>query len=272
MNNRNHNLHKNKKNSLIALSVTFVATILIISFILSSSLSSAALPINVAESGTQLRFDMPYAYVGECTANMSYTDSNNRLMYADSLYPSAILLNITRVPGIQIASCDAEIEIYGIHVTTDTGVVENHAYFSGTNYNPTFSRSQLSSFVPYINDLINKTVYSTIKGNFQFNWTENTAVLTRPVGSIGLFSSFNSTLGLWSAGKPNDISVTVERIGYITTSNGSVSIYKDLTTKTAATVQLSNYSGGFLYNTVVPAAKLSQTDLFHPNATLTVNP
>src|ERR1035437_4336630 len=104
MDNGNHDLHKNKKNSLIALCVIFIATVFIVSFALSSSLSSAAQPIQVAASGTQLRFDMPYVYVGECTANRSYSDSNNRLMYADSLYPSAILLNITRVPGIQIAS------------------------------------------------------------------------------------------------------------------------------------------------------------------------
>lgn len=255
---------KTVKRNLTILGVILIATALIVSFSLTLD-SSSAQTTNVAGSGTQFKFGIAYAYVGKCTANTSYIDSNG-LMSLYSQYPSAVVFNITRVPGVQITSCEAEIEVYGVHIVTDTGTVENHAYFIGTNYTSSFSVSKLSSFVQHINDLVDRSVYSEVKGDFGFNWPDNTSILSHTVGSVGCYSSLNSTLGLWSAGKPNDISVTVDRIGYITTSDGSVSVYKDVTTNnTAASTQLGNYGDGFLHNTLVPAARLPQTDLFSPS-------
>jgi len=228
----------------------------------------------VAGSETQFKFDVPYAYVGKCTNYTSYTDSNGYLMSRVSQYPSAVVFNITRLPGVKIASCDTVIEVYGVHIATDTGIAEHHAYIVGTNYSSSFSpSSELSSFLAHVDDLIDKTVYSDTKGDLYFNWTDNTSILTHTVGSVCCYSSLNSTLGLWSAGKPNAIVVTVDRIGYITMTNGSVSVYKDAATNNTATmVQLDNYEDGFLHNTLVPAAKLPQTTLFDPTATIKLVP
>lgn len=96
--------------------------------------------------------------------------------------------------------------------------------------------------------------------------TDNTSILSNPVGSVDCYSSLHSGHGLWSAGKPNTMSVTVQRIGYLTIKNGSVSLYKDtLETTTTAIEQIGNYQNGFLHNDLVPAAKLPQTNLFHPS-------
>jgi len=271
--NAEYNWHQKQiainKRYLAVLGIVLIATALIVSFSLALATSSAQ-PTNVAGSETQFNFDVAYAYVGKCTNHTSYTDSNGNLMSRVSQYPSAVMFNITRLPGVKIASCEAVIEVYGVHITTDTGKVENHAYIVGTNYSSSFSPdSELTSFFPYIGDLIDRSVYrSGVIGDLYFNWTDNTSILSRKVGSVGCYSSLNSTLGLWSAGKPNEISVTVNRIGYLTISNGSVSVYKDAaTTNTATTAQLGNYEDGFLHNTLVPAAKLPQTNLFEPTAT-----
>ena len=195
------------------------------------------------------------------------------LMSLVSQYPSIVVFNITRVPGVKITACEAVIEVYGVHITTDKGEVENLGYIVGTNCSSDFfPSSELPSFLPHINDLIDKRIYSTVKGDLCFNWTDNTSILSRKVGSVCCYSTQNSSLGLWSAGKPNEISVTVNRIGYITLNNGSVSIYKDAVINTATIVQLSNQDDGFLHNSLVPAAEMPQTNLFDPTAKSATRP
>jgi hypothetical protein len=249
------------------------ATAVIVSFSLAVATSSAE-NIKVAGSETQFELNVAYAYVGKCTANTSYTDSNGRLMSLVSQYPSAVVFNITRLSGVRFPSCEAIIEVYGVHIATDTGKVEHHAYIVGTNYSASFSPdSELPSFLPHINNLIDKTVYITVKGDLCFNWTDNTSILSHTVGSACCYSNFNSTLGLWKSGKPNAIIVTVDRIGYITMDNSSISIYKhSTTTNTTTVVQLGNYEDGFLHNTIVPAAKLQQATLFEPAAANQLTP
>jgi hypothetical protein len=223
-------------------------------------------PVYVAASATQFNPDIAYAYVGPAPANSSYFDQGfNATMYLASQFPSIVCLNITRIPGIQIASCDAEIEVYGVKIVTNTGLTENYAYGVGTNYNASFSHSQKNALVPYVNDLVDHNLYRAITGSFEFNWTTDASILSHTIGSIGWYTTNpNAGTGLASAGIPQSITVTVYRIGYVTVSNGSVSIYKDSNVKSIISVQLSKYEDGFLYNKLVPTAQLPQTDLFHP--------
>ena len=136
----------------------------------------------------------------------------------------------------------------------------------GTNYNSSFSRSDKSALVAYVDNLVDHNLYKENSGIFEFNWTANTSILSSTTGSVGWYtSSHNRSAGLYSAGIPNAISVTVYRIGYLTMSNGSVSIFKDSATNNVkASAQLGNYGDGFLYNKLVPPAELPQTDLFYP--------
>ncbi len=249
-----------KRCLVVALGIVLVATV-VISFYPASATSPSSQTMNVAGSEAQFKLSIAYAYVGK-GPNASYTAANGVLMSPSSLYPSAVVFNITRVPENQIAACDAEIEVYGVHISTDNGVLENHAYFVGTNDNPSLSSSDLSTIVEHANDMIDQRVFSDARGNFNFNWTENTSITSHAVGSIGSYWSMPSSAGLWSAGKPNAISVSVNRIGYVTITNGSISVYEDVDNKAAiAQIQLDNYEDGFLHNTV-PADKLSQTNPF----------
>ncbi len=269
---KNFHSKKSVKNYLAILSLLLVAIAIIVASLQASPTSSAQ-TINMAVSETQFKFEIPYAYAGHCTTNGSYTDSNGNLMSLESQYPSAVVFNITRIPGIQIAACDAVIEVYGVQIVANTGEAENHGYFIGTNYNSSFSGSELSALEVPVTNLADPNVYNEVRGNFCFNWTENTSILSHSVGSVGCYVNGPTSPGLWSSGKPNAVSVTIHRIGYITMKDGSVSVYKDASiSNVAASAQLSSYGDGLLHNALVNFDNLPKTDLFHPTATNKVAP
>ena len=265
MNNK-PKISKTMQRLLAALCTMLIATI-VIAFSSASADTSSQQPTNVAGPETQFNVSIAYAYVGErpSNANASYVGSNGALMFPVSQYPSAVILNVTRLPGAQIASCDAEIEVYNIQITTITGLVENNCYFVGTNYNPSFSSSEPSRLIAQLKDLITSKDYSGFIGNFEFNWTDSTSILSNLVGSANCYSTLHSSLGLWSAGNPESISVAVYRIGYIKMSNDSVVVYNEQPNSNAVDVkQLNTYGNGLVYNNLVPADKLPQVDLFSP--------
>jgi hypothetical protein len=256
------------KRSLVITGLMIVLTALVVTVSFESSATSAQTILNAGPE-TQFKLDIAYAYVGQGPINASYTETNGAKMSIVSQYPSTVQLNVTRLPGVQLSSCDAVIEFYNVKVMSNTGLAENIPYFIGTNYNASFSNADLSTLFAKVNDLIDPQDFSTaLRGDFEFNMTDNASILSVPIGSIGCYSTRPSELGLWSAGNPQSISVAVQRIGYITMNNGSVYLYKEQPEKVAsASSQLSNYGNGFLHNNVVPTDKLPQTDLFHPNQT-----
>ena len=217
---------------------------------------------------TQFQVHIAYAYVGPAPSSVNtYSEkTTNATMRLASEYPSVVRLNITSIPDVQIVGCDAVVEVYGVKIATNTGLAEYHAYFVGTNYNPSFSNASQSTLIQYVIDLVNVSLYSNIVGNFKVDWTSNTSLLTNPIGSITKYTSASSSaLGLFSAGEPNAVSVTVYRIGYITITNGSVTVFEDPSNSTPKdTVQLSNYESGFLHNDLIPSAQLPQANLFQP--------
>jgi hypothetical protein len=260
------------KRHLAALGITLIAVSLIVCIAITSATTPSGQTVNLAGSETQFKLNIAYAFVGQGPSNASYTAANGALMVPVTDYPSAVVFNTTRLPGTQIAACDAEIEVYKVQIAADTGIVENHCYFVGTNYNQAISHSELSSLFDHVRDLGVLSGSMDIRGSFQLNWTQNTSLLSHSVGSIGCYSNYTNNIasganGLWRAGVPNAISVTVQRIGYITISNGSVSLFEDTSNTNATAIQqLSNYGNGFLYNDLVPATKMPQLDLFHPNS------
>ena len=228
-------------------------------------------PHEVASPKTQFQVHIAYAYVGPAPSSgvSTYFDqATNTTMRLVSQYPSVVRLNISCVPNAQIAGCDAVVEVYGIKIASDKGPAEYRAYFMGTNYNPSLSNASLSTLIQHVPDLYDVSLYSNLAGNFKFSWDDHTSFLTNTLGSITSYTSADSSaLGLFSAGKPNAVSVTVYRIGYITITNGSVTVFEDPSNTTPADmVQLGNYESGFLHNGLVPSAQLPQENLFQPIA------
>jgi hypothetical protein len=206
-----------------------------------------------------------YAYAGPTNITTSANpiqDFPIKTLNAASLYPSIIYLNFTFVSGAGSESCDAKFEAYLIQFQTDTGLNESYAYYEGTNFSPSLGTGAMPN--PTFNDLIDMGPESGIGtgAGFVFNLTPNESVWGR-VSSSGSFQSGPSGLGLWSAGQPNTISVSVRRLGWLTyTGNSAQTTFA--ADDVIAQVQLERFGNGFLYNTVVPEDSLSQIDFFSP--------
>jgi hypothetical protein len=264
--------------------ILLAATVLIVSFSLASSATlldqqtasitpieqQEVMPVQTSQKPSPPRFnvDVAYAFVGKGPSEAPHSYFGWDVDYPESQYPSAVYLNVThRVSSAAPMSCDALIEVFLIQIISDKGPTESYAYFEGTNYEPSFSDSALTSLTARIYDLIDPSTVNGVTGHFRFNWTDNTPIFGGQVGSFGSYSSNPMELGLWSAGKPNTISVTVRRIGCVTMDGGSISVRADVASANAE-LQVQKFGDGFLYNKVVPADKLAQTklqtDLFQP--------
>jgi hypothetical protein len=241
------------------------AVVLIISFSLISSALSSVLSVQSLKSEPLFNVDVAYAFVGKGPYEAPHSHFDGVPHYAKSQYPSAVYLNVTHDSSAELESWDAIIEVYLIQIISDKGPKENYAWFEGTHSSPSFSDSELTSLTAHIYDLIDLNTISGVRGHFRFNWTDNKSILGGKVGSFGSYSSSPSRLGLWSAGKPNTISVTVHRIGRVTLNDDSISVQAD-TTSVRSTVQLERYEEGFLSNKIIPIDNLSQIDLFQPLA------
>jgi hypothetical protein len=213
----------------------------------------------------QLDVAIAYAYAGPSLSDTSINGDNGANMYAVTQYPSAVILNITLLGGNTFSTCDAFIEIYRIQVKTDTNQTENYFYTMGTNFKPSFSPSEYVSLSRnVVNFTVKQSSIGTI-GGFKFNMTENCSVLSLPIGSSGAYASMPSGDGLWQRGTPNTITVTAQRIGVLTISNGAVTALEDdVDTAPKTSVNLNPFGTGFLYNQIVPASTLESIDLFHP--------
>jgi hypothetical protein len=271
MKKKDNKLHKKRlspsriKRRFLLLGSMFLAVIIIASISLSLG-STPAQIVHTAGPKTQFQLSVAYAYAGAGPANDSYIANNSTLMSPKTLYPTAVQFNITRLLGIQIEACDAALEFYSVRIMTNTGIVEKNCYFIGTNYKPSFSDAQLTTLFDHVYDVVSpKNLTTPSRGNFEFNMSDNESILSAIVGSSGDYTTARSTSGLWTRGQPNIVSVTVQRIGYLTINNDSVSVYLDSPDRNpTAVAQLSSYGNGFLHNKIVPANKLANTDLFHP--------
>jgi len=259
------------KRRFLLLGSLFLAVIIIASISLSLGSTSEqtvqmAQTLHVTGPQTQFQLSVAYAYAGAGPANDSYVANNSALMSPKTLYPTAVQFNITRLPGIQIEECDAALEFYSVQIMTNTGIIEKNCYFIGTNYKPSFSDAQLTTLFDHVYDVITpRNLTTPIKGNFEFNMSDSKSILSAIVGSSGDYTTARSTSGLWTKGQPNIVSVTVQRIGYLTITNNVVSAYIDSPNRNpTAVAQLSSYGNGFLNNNIVPANKLANMDLFHP--------
>jgi hypothetical protein len=262
--------NKKGKQPLIASSLVLMISVALISIYVLSPTSSAQLVKN-ADSQMQFKIDIAYAYVGQ-HSNLSI-DSNGKQMFRLSQYPSSLVLNITRLPGVLAPSCDAIIEVYNVEIATEKGESEDYAYIIGTNYNESYSGEGLPTMIQSAHTLLDSDKYLGLKGDAHFRWKDNESKLSHPIGSICYFTTVNSSLGLWREGVPNQLSITISRIGYVTIGNNTTTIYKDAdTTKTTNSVNLTPYNNGFICNNAISPEKLSQTDLFSPIAANEITP
>jgi len=214
---------------------------------------------NCTQTQSQFNVDVIYAYAGPEISNKPVHDFNGIPMHHESLYPDIVYLNFTHVSNAEKEACEAEIEVYQIQLTADTGIQESHICFFGTNYATNFP--VISNATSRIEALMGTQHYEDISGVFKLSMSTNESLWFK-VGSLDSTTSKPSGLGLWKAGEPKLIIISVQRIGSIAL-DGMVSSIRQAKTEEAVTVSLENSGQGFIYN-IIPKDKMLQTDVFHP--------
>ncbi|MDG6223123.1 MAG: hypothetical protein QCH99_07685 [Candidatus Bathyarchaeota archaeon] len=224
---------------------------------------SASTP-NFLETEQQFNLDVTYAYAGKGIPNATVTDSKGVLLHPLSQYPSAVYFNVTR-PTVEDVLCDAILEVFKVTIVSDKGPAENFVFFTGTNCNPSFADVELNALTRGIYDLFDENSIDGVSGLFCFNWTDDESFLSAKVGSFGTYTNYKNGLGLWSAGKPNTISVKFHRIGRVTMTNRAISVQLDaISANNKTQVQLQEYNDGFLKNELLPMNELTQNTWFQP--------
>jgi hypothetical protein len=240
------------------------------SLITQSSQSSSV--TETSQSSPMFNVKVSYAFVGLRTQHLTLPNHMQSQILIDtlnaaSLYPSLICLDVVKTSNSPIEPCNAQIEVYQIQVTTDTGVKESYIYTIGTNVNPAFSNaSQLTTLRPYIADLFNSQGIDNAKGYFFINSTIGQSISGTRSGSLGKYQSNPSTLGFWTAGQPNAVEISIQRSGYILLKDDSISVVNsDAHVVTTTQVQLEKSGNGFLFNTAIPQERLQMiSNPFNP--------
>jgi len=245
--------------------ISLIAVILSVIVISQFSISSLSASAPNFQAEQQFNLDVSYAYVGKGTPNVTVTDSRGNVLRPISQYPSAVYFNVTR-PTIENLECDAILEVFNITIASDKGPAEHFIFFTGTNYNPAFSDAELEALTWRIYDLFDVDTIDGVSGMFFPNWTTtDESFLSAKVGSYGTYTDYKNDLGLWNEGKPNAISVTFHRIGYVTMTNGAVSVQPDdISVNYKTQFQLQKHNEGFLKNEIVPMDELSGKNQFQP--------
>ena len=221
------------------------------------------------QANSMFNIDVVYAYVGARTNYLTLTSSMQsatgiNTLNAASLDPSLICFNVTKASNEQLTSCDAQIEVYEIQVSTDTGASENYIYTIGTNLNPAFANTtELSVLRPAVQSLTGGIDIYRMEGYFAMNWTVVDTISGTRIGSLGCYQSGPSSQGFWNSESPHTITVSIHRLGYILLNGSKISTYPDPQNSNTQ-VSLAQKNNGFLYNIAVPLEKMAQIDLFNP--------
>jgi hypothetical protein len=246
---------------LIGFSATYA--LLLSTFGTKSSPSPSPTPtetITQGETGSKPQFDVDVVYAYAGPGDSSSHSHFGMTVHPLTLYPSVVYFNFTHVSNAESESCDAKFEVYLIQMSSDKGSTETYAYYEGTNYNPSLDMIPYFSLDTFIDT--GPTSGIIVGGGFRFNWTTNTSSWGS-IGSYGSYGSGESGLGLWSAGQPDAIFVSVRRLGWVTV-NGTSTFATLASAEDIVQVKLEKFGDGFLYNKIVPEDKLSQIDLFRP--------
>jgi hypothetical protein len=135
--------------------------------------------------------------------------------YPSSYYPVTAVLNLTYLGNTQNQPYDIVCEGYYVNYTADTGASVSSIGWLGTNFNASIQDPSMFSMI--------ETPWGRMSSMyFKFHMNVSDTYPFR-VTDGGKFSSVNGTEGLWSKGVPNTITVTVQRIGWLTSEGNQTS-------------------------------------------------
>jgi hypothetical protein len=148
---------------------------------------------------------------------------------------------------------------------SDTGTVENYLYSMGTSYNAAFSdfNAVTRAIDSKISDFVNTGAINGGESYFAVNMTSGQSIVGTAVGSLGSYTNKPDGLGLWSLRQPNNITMSVRRLGSITL-NGTSVLATTASPSNVSSVQLEKYGSGFIASNAVAENGMTQIDPFRP--------
>jgi hypothetical protein len=241
--------------------------------------------------------NVPYAYY---TANAT-NNQNGVISYGEGYY---IALEITTNPDSMKMLPNARMEYYQIQVYSDQGSIENFTYVISANcigttnpytsYTYAFANYFNSGDIAYGNltDLTLPTKEWVFLPNFngslpatnQPSWQSSTSytLISKGQAISGISESFSNGLLIQGINmtstdpylnhqlqqisniqNAHTISIDISRIGYVTMEGNSTTV-TPTDSNVIQHIELTQYQGGFLYNTIIPQDQLSQTNLEDP--------
>jgi hypothetical protein len=153
--------------------------------------------------------ELTYAFTGRTNATGEGHDHFGWGIetYPSDYYPVTAILNLTYRGNPENEDYDVICEGYMLNFTADTGAFVSVLGWLGTNYN-------ISCKSPPMPPRDSPWGHFS-RMYFRFNMSTGDKIFLRATDG-GTFSSVNGTLGLWSNGTPNMITVTVQRAGWLT--------------------------------------------------------
>lgn len=167
--------------------------------------------------------------------------------YPASYYPVTAILTLTYRGNPENQSYDIIAEGYMVNLTANTGAKVSVMGWLGTNYNV----SCHSPPIPPLNSPWGH--FSSMYCRFNMSTTDEYYLRAT---NGGTFSSINGTLGLWSNGAPNTVTVTVQRVGWlIVQGNQSEYVINPAANEIIQQIQLEKMGDEFGFGTY-PAGKV----------------
>ena len=186
--------------------------------------------------------ELTYVYVGPTNSTGEGHDhfGFNVTTYPSTYYPVTMIFKLTYLGNPENEPYDAKFEGFQVKFFADTDATASYIDYFGTNFNPSYSNLP-NPFPGTLSDPRHITV------NFRFNLTANESFLNQ-VSDAGSYGSSPGSLGLWSKGTPNTITVTVQRAGWVTANGELTSTIPNPTNDVVLQqVQLEKSGNGFLY-------------------------
>lgn len=195
----------------------------------------------------QYSIQIPYTYIGNFWDNN--TANNIRAQNYGWLY--SFVFRASPKFSLNPFSASAVYELYSIEVYSDKGFIGNVTYTVET---------RTSSFVT--DGYQGKFDFT---GSQWFNVTQNVSTGIQGFANGTSLAYLNGSADNWnsSIGKPQTLSLTVIREGWVTVNGNNASVHLANSEKVLE-LQLQPYGDGFIYNNLLSADKLSNTNPIMP--------
>jgi len=181
-----------------------------------------------------------------------------------------LMLNLTLNIDTTNEASDGRVEYYQIDISSDKELIETMHFFIGTNSNSSFTFHDLLDNIHFFrNDWFDTDQFNPKFGGggglLSYNWTAGFSRLW-PEGGAGEGTLGRSgTAGRVSALREAQIiTITVYRLGWATFT-GDSTIFTSTNNEIVDQIQLEKFGDdGWLYNDLIPADELADTDLLRP--------